>query len=52
MLLLVYQLIYLEILFINHQMEVNLEVHLEEVHPEEIRLENHLSIHLLDLLDG
>jgi hypothetical protein len=30
-------------------MEDNLDIHLEEVHLEEIRQENHLSIHLLDL---
>jgi hypothetical protein len=32
-------------------MEDNLEIHLEEVHPKEIRRESHLSIHLLDLMD-
>ncbi len=31
-LLLVYQLIYPEVLITNHQMEDNLEIHLEEVH--------------------
>jgi hypothetical protein len=29
-------------------MEDNLEIHLEEVHSEEICLEDHHSIHLLD----
>jgi hypothetical protein len=43
---------YLEVLFINHWMEDNLETHLEEVHPEEIHFKNHLLIHLLNLLDG
>jgi hypothetical protein len=33
-------------------MEDNLKFHLNEVHSEEIYLENHLSIHLLDLLEG
>jgi hypothetical protein len=38
-------------------MEDNLEIHLEEVHLEEIHLkeihqESHLSIHMLDLMDG
>jgi hypothetical protein len=33
-------------------MEDNLETHVEEIYPEEIHLENHLLIHLLDLLDG
>ncbi len=43
---------YLEVLFINHQMEDNLEIHLEEVHSKDNRLENHHLIHLLDDLDG
>jgi len=51
-LLLVYQLTYLEVFITNHQMEDNLEINLEEVHLEGIHLESHLSIHLLDLLDG
>ncbi len=42
---------YLEVLFTNHQMEDNLKTHLEDVHPEEIRLEDHLLIHQLDLMD-
>ncbi len=36
----------------KHQMKDNLEIHMEEVHLEEIFLENHLSIQLLDLMDG
>ncbi len=51
-LLSVYQLMYLEVLFTKHQMEDNLEIHLEEIHPKEIYLESHLLIHLLDLMDG
>ncbi len=51
MLLLVYELIYLKVLITNHQMEDNLEIHLEEVHLEKIHQESHPSIHLLDLLD-
>ncbi len=43
---------YLNIIIINHQMKDNLEIHLEEVHSEEIRQENHLLIHLFHLLDG
>ncbi len=43
---------YLDILIINHQMKDNLKTHLEEVYPEEIRMESQLLIHLLDLLDG
>jgi hypothetical protein len=39
---------YLEVLLTNHLMEDNLEIHLEEVHPEEICLEEHHLIHLLD----
>ncbi len=42
----------LKVLITNHRKENNLETHLEEIHPEEIHLENHLLIHLLDLLDG
>jgi hypothetical protein len=52
MLLPVYQLMYPNILIINHLMKDNLETHLEEFHMEEIRLENHLLIHMLDILDG
>jgi len=52
MLLLVYQLMYLEVLLTNQWMEDNFKTHLEEVHPEEIYLEDHLLIHLLDLMDG
>jgi hypothetical protein len=52
MLIQVYQLMYLEILLTNHQMENNLEIHLEEVHLKEIHLEDHHLIHLLDHLDG
>jgi hypothetical protein len=52
MLLLVYQPMYLKVMLTNHRMEDNLEIHLKEVHPEEICLEDHLLIHLLDLLDG
>jgi hypothetical protein len=37
---------YLEVLLTNHQMEDNVETHLEEVDPDEIHLENHLLIHL------
>jgi len=48
----VYQLMYPKVLLTNHQMEDNLETHREEVHLEEIYLEIHLSIHLLDLMDG
>jgi hypothetical protein len=33
-------------------MENNLEIHMEEVHPKEIHPEDHLLIHLLDLMDG
>jgi len=33
-------------------MEDNLEIHLEEIHPKEIHLETHHSIHLLNHLDG
>jgi hypothetical protein len=33
-------------------MEDNLEIHLEEVHPEGVCLESHLLIYMLDLLDG
>jgi hypothetical protein len=33
-------------------MEDNMEIHLEEIHLEEILQESHPSIHLLDLLDG
>jgi hypothetical protein len=33
---------YQEVLLTNHWMEDNLETHLEEVHPEEICLEDHL----------
>jgi hypothetical protein len=29
----VYQLMYPKVLFTNHQMEDNLEIHMEEVHP-------------------
>jgi hypothetical protein len=47
MLLPIYQLMYLDIFIINQWMEDNLEIHLEEVHPEEIRRQNHLLIHLL-----
>jgi hypothetical protein len=36
----------------NHWMEDNLEIHLNKVHLEGIRLKNQLSIHMLDLLDG
>jgi hypothetical protein len=43
---------YPEVLLSNHKMEGNLETHLEEVHPEEIRLESHMLIHMLDILDG
>jgi len=43
---------YPKVLLTNHWMEDNLETHLEEVDPEEIRLENHLSFHSLDLIDG
>jgi hypothetical protein len=43
---------YLENLLTNHWMEDNLETHLEEVYPKEIYLEEHHSIHMLDLLDG
>jgi hypothetical protein len=43
---------YLEVLLTNHWMEDNMKTHLEEVHLEEILLEYHLSIHLLDLMDG
>ncbi len=48
----IFQLMYLDILIINHQMEDNLKIHPEEVHLEEIRRESHLLIHLLHLLDG
>jgi hypothetical protein len=47
MLLLVYQLIDRKVFITNHQIEDNLEIHLEEIHRE-----SHPSIHLLDLLDG
>jgi hypothetical protein len=40
-----------KVIFTNHQMEDNLETHLE-VHLEEIHFEDHLLIHMLDLLDG
>jgi hypothetical protein len=43
---------YPKALLSNHQMEDDLETHLEEVHSEDIRLENHLSIHLLDFING
>ncbi len=43
---------YLEVPFTNHKMEDNLETHMEEIHSEEIRRKSHLSIHLLDLMDG
>ncbi len=43
---------YLNILFINHQMEDNLEIHLEEVHMEEICPKDHYLIHPLDLMEG
>jgi hypothetical protein len=52
MLLLVYQLIYPKVLFTNRRMEENLETHQEGVHMEEICMEDHLSIHLLDPLDS
>jgi hypothetical protein len=52
MLLPIYQLMYPNILIINHQMEDNLEIHLEAIHPKEIHQENHLLIHMLHLLDG
>ncbi len=42
---------YLEILLTNHWMEDNLETHLEEVHSKKNLLEDHLLIHLLDLMD-
>jgi hypothetical protein len=38
---------YLEVLLTNHQMEDKLETHLEEVH-----LEDHHLIHMLDHMDG
>ncbi len=44
---LIYQLMYLEVLLINHRMEDNLEVHLEE-----ICMEDHHLIHMLDLTNG
>jgi hypothetical protein len=40
------------VLIINHRIENNLEIHLEEVQPKEIYLESHLLIQLLHLLDG
>jgi hypothetical protein len=40
---------YLDILIINHHLEDNLKTHLEEVYLEEIPLESHLLIHILDL---
>jgi hypothetical protein len=43
---------YLEVLLTNHQKEDNLETHLDEVHPKEILLKDHHSIHLLDQMDG
>jgi hypothetical protein len=43
---------YPKVLLTNHQMEDNLEIHMEEVHLEEIHPEDHLLIHLLDLMDG
>ncbi len=43
---------YQEAILINHRMEYNLEIHLEEVDSKEICLESHLLIDLLDLLDG
>jgi hypothetical protein len=42
---------YLEVLFTNHRMEDNLEIHLEEVNPKEIHMEDHHLIHLLDLMN-
>jgi hypothetical protein len=36
----------------NHRMEDNLETHLYKVHLEEICLEDHVLIDLLDLMDG
>ncbi len=51
-LLLIHQLIYPKDLINNHRMEDNLEIHLEEFHLEQIRLESHLLIQLLDILDG
>jgi hypothetical protein len=51
-LLQVHQLMYQEAILINHRMEYNLEIHLEEVDSKEICLESHLLIDLLDLLDG
>jgi hypothetical protein len=43
---------YPKVLFTNHGMEDNLKTHPEEVHLKEIFLEDHLLIHLLDLMDG
>jgi hypothetical protein len=40
------------VLIINHQIKYNLKIHLEEVYLEDICLEGHLLIHLLDILDG
>ncbi len=39
-------------MLINHQMEDNLEIHLEEVHPDEIHLEEHPLIYMLDHSNG
>jgi hypothetical protein len=52
MLLPIYQFMYLDVMFTNHQMEDNLKIHLEEVHPYKICLNNHLLIHMLNILDG
>jgi hypothetical protein len=47
MLILVYKLMHLEFLLINHWMENNMKIHLEEVHMEDSH-----SIHLFDHLNG
>jgi hypothetical protein len=43
---------YQDILIINHWMEDNLKIHLEEVHLKEICWESHLLIQMLHILDG
>jgi hypothetical protein len=43
---------YPKVLLTNHRMEDNLETQLKKIHPKEVYLENHLSIHLLDFMDG
>jgi hypothetical protein len=39
-------------IFKNYTSYVIMEIHMEEIHPKEIRMESHLLIHMLDLLDG